>query len=187
MDIGMNLLSISMAESSAVSTNPQFGNASFARQLYIHALTYLLRGLPSDLTPEEQLSIHSALPLAIPLHSSASGSPAPPEPSLLHRTLASIIVQLFVFIQFLLPYIRWLVSTAYEYEREHKIGERVWREGMEKGKSGVETAATLLAMGDGRVGKAAMWVVEGVTGGVHEGLGEGMAVLGRGTELDVSL
>ncbi|PVH68189.1 hypothetical protein DL98DRAFT_441780, partial [Cadophora sp. DSE1049] len=40
-------------------------NASFARQLYLHALTYLLQALPSDLTTEEQLSVRSILPQGV--------------------------------------------------------------------------------------------------------------------------
>ena len=40
----------------------------------------------------------------------------------------------------------------------------------------------VLNIGDGKVGQimahAAGWFVEGVTGGIHEGLGEGMVIIG---------
>lgn len=43
-------------------------------------------------------------------------------------------------------------------------------------------AEMVLGMGDGKVGQAIgdimTWVVEGVTGGIHEGVGEGMAIMG---------
>lgn len=40
----------------------------------------------------------------------------------------------------------------------------------------------IYGMGDGKVGQAitetAAWFVEGVTGGIHEGVGEGMIIMG---------
>jgi hypothetical protein len=189
---GLNLLSLSVEESSAISQDARYGNASFARQLYIHALTYLLRGLPTDLTTEEQLSVRSALPIGIvePLRlevnpSHPSSSPKS-EPSLLHRTLASTIVQFFILFQFILPYLKYMLSAAYTYEREYKISEKVLSQGIEAvdvvGKSSVGFVGAVCGIGDGKVGQVvadvAGWFVEGVTGGIHEGLGEGMAVLG---------
>ena len=50
------------------------------------------------------------------------------------------------------------------------------------GKTGLGMTATIYGMGDGRVGQliteTAAWVIEGVTGGIHEGVGEGMVILG---------
>lgn len=177
---GMNSLAVAVDEASTLSTTPRFGNASFARQAYIHALVYLLQGLPTNLGPEERLSIRTALPAGVVPSPSSSYSSTEPAPSLLHRTLAFTIIQLFLLFQFLLPYIKYFVGVVYEYEREHKIGETVWRTGIEGGKKGVEGVGALLEMGDGRVGKAAAYVVEGVAGGIHEGLGLGMAALGQG-------
>lgn len=182
-----------MEESSTLSQNSQFGNASFARQLFLHAITYLLQALPSDLTKEERLSVRSALPAGVvePLRlhvNSAYDTSAskPSQPSLLHRTLASSIVQLFILFQFVLPYIRYLLSAAYQYEREHKISEKVLSQSIETvdmvGKRGVDMAGAVFGMGDGKVGQliteTTSWFVEGVTGGIHEGVGEGLAILG---------
>ena len=188
----MNLLSLAVAESSTTSPESRFGNRGFARQLYIHSLTYILRGLPSDMTADEQLSIRSALPaeIAEPTHLQSvlekSKIPADSEPSLLHRTLAFSIIQLFILLQFLLPYVKFLLNAAYRYEREHKISQKIISQGIETidvaGKRGVEAAGMVFGMGDGRVGQlltdAASWVVEGVTGGIHEGVGEGMVIIG---------
>merc|ERR1712098_969485 len=88
---------------------------------------------------EEQLSIRSSLPQGVvePLRLEVNGFSQPPasasdsQPSLLHRTLASTIVQFFIFAQFVLPYIKYLLSAAYQYDREHKISEKVLSQGIE--------------------------------------------------------
>ncbi|KAG0649211.1 hypothetical protein D0Z07_4532, partial [Hyphodiscus hymeniophilus] len=193
---GLNLLSLTVEESTTMSQDPRFGNPDFARQLYLHALTYLIRGLPSDLTTEEQFSVRSALPIGVvdPLQlkmdtgieSSKAPRESDAEPSLLHRTLASTIVQLFILFQFLLPYLKYLLSAAYQYEREHKISEKVLSQSIETvdtiGKRSLSITGAIYGMGDGKVGQiithAASWIVEGVTGGIHEGVGEGMVIMG---------
>jgi len=192
---GLNLLSLAIEESSTISQNPRFGNASFARQVYVHALTYLLRALPSDMTTEEQLSIRGALPPGVvePLrldinsgYKHMNASSTSDQPSLLHRTLASTIIQLFILFQFILPYLKYLLSAAYQYDREHKISEKVLSQGIETidslGKRGLNFTTALYGMGDGKVGqmitRTAAWFVEGVTGGIHEGVGEGMVIMG---------
>ena len=191
---GLNLLSLAVDESSTISQNPDFGNASFARQVYIHALTYLLRALPDDLTAEEQISVRGALPPGVvePLHlsnhylSDAQPTVSAESPSLLHRTLASTIIQLFILFQFVLPYIKYLLAAAYQYDREHKISEKVLSQGIETvdtlGKTGLSLTGAIYGMGDGKVGKmiteTAAWFVEGVTGGIHEGVGEGLVIIG---------
>jgi len=192
---GLSLLSLVVEESSTISQDPRFGNASFARQLYLHALTYLLRALPEDLTTEEQLSIRGSLPQGVvdPLRLESSSAFATQthgsnsdQRSLLHRTLASTIIQFFVLFQFILPYLKHLLSTAYQYDREHKISEKILSQGIETvdslGKRGVGMTATIYGMGDGRVGQliteTMAWIIEGVTGGIHEGVGEGMVILG---------
>jgi len=192
LQTGLNLLSLAVSESSTISQDPRLGNASFARQLYIHAMTYLLRALPSDLTTEEQLSVRSALPMGVvdPLHLQIDSAYSPKatsdQPSLLHRMLASTIVQLFIFFQYILPYLKYLLSAAYQYEREHKISEKFIAQSIETvdqvGKKGLSASEAVFAMGDGKVGQLVVgvtsWFVEGITGGIHDGVGEGMALLG---------
>jgi len=144
------------------------------------------------MTADEQSSLRSALPdeIAEPTYVQStthkSNSPTGAEPSLLHRILASSIVQLFILFQFFLPYIKLVLNATYRYEREHKISEKVFSQGIETidivGKRGVGLAGVVFSMGDGKVGQlltnTASWVVEGVTGGIHEGVGEGMAIIG---------
>lgn len=189
---GFNLLSLAADESSIISRDPRFGNPSFARQLYVHAIVYLLRALPADLTVEEQLSVRSSLPQGVvPLHLEGQGyatrwSRPTNQPSILHRTLASTIVQLFILFQFILPHLKYLLSSAYQYERTHKISERVLRGSISTvdtlGKRGILVSEAVLSIGDGRMGQllahGASWLVEGVAGGIQDGLGEGMVIIG---------
>jgi hypothetical protein len=147
------------------------------------------------MSTEEQLSIRGALPPGVveplrldanPGYNAHAVSPPSDQPSLLHRTLASTIVQLFILFQFILPYLKYLLSAAYQYDREHKISEKLVSQGIETvdslGKTGISFTAALYGMGDGKVGQmitqTAAWFVEGITGGIHEGVGEGMVIIG---------
>lgn len=189
---GLNLLSLAVNDSSSI--NSQIANVSFVRQLYLHAIAYLLQGLPSDLTMEEQLSIRSSLPpgivqsLRVEVSNSdnISTTSFPRKRSLLHRTLSSSIVELFLFFQFLLPYFTYFLAAVYQYDREHKIVQRGIAQGMETlnqvGGSSVALGSVVLEMGDGKVGQAVgeltKWLVEGITGGIQEGVGEVMIIVG---------
>lgn len=192
--IGYNLLALALEESSAISQNTRFSNTSLARQLYVHGLTYLLRALPSDLSTEEKISLQSAMPaemvesLQEESHSgensqdSNTGEP----PSVLQKSIAAIIIQLFILFQFILPYLKHLLTSAYQYDRTHKISEKVLSRGIVTvdtiGKSGLAVTGAVYGMSDGKVGQAitdaVAWAVEGVTGGLHEGVSEGLIMLG---------
>jgi hypothetical protein len=147
------------------------------------------------MSTEEQLSIRGALPPGVvePLRLDVNSrfnthitSPPSDQPSILHRTLASTIVQLFILFQFVLPYLKYLLSAAYQYDREHKISEKLFSQGIETvdslGKTGMNFTTAIYGMGDGKVGQmitqTAAWFLEGVTGGIHEGIGEGMVIIG---------
>jgi hypothetical protein len=100
--------------------------------------------------------------------------------------LATAIIQLFIFFQLVLPYIKNFLRTAYRYDREHKISEKMLTQSInttdEIGKRCLAVTSAIYRMGDGKVGQAitetAAWAIEGVTGGIHEGVGEGMAIIG---------
>jgi hypothetical protein len=112
------------------------------------------------------------------------------QPSLLHRTLATSIINFFILVQFLLPYIKILLRAAYEYERTHRISEKVLASSIETvdglGRIGMRGGGAIwgsgLALG---VGEAVNWIMEGVSGGIQEGLGEGMARVGVRKEVEV--
>lgn len=50
------------------------------------------------------------------------------------------------------------------------------------GKTGLSLTGAIYGVGDGKVGQficeTTAWVVEGVMGGIHEGVGEGMVIVG---------
>ncbi|KAI9780971.1 MAG: hypothetical protein M1839_006410 [Geoglossum umbratile] len=198
---GRDLLSSAVEESLPVSQGASSADPAFIRQLYIHSLTYLLRGLPHDLSTEERLSLRTALPsgVALPVRLEDDDSRQSPyrdsegkirnwgpyQPSLLHRILASLVVQLFIFAHFLLPHIKVLLRKAYIYERNNRISEKVLAKGIDTvdtvGKKGIEFGEAVAKIGDGKLGQAfnelAVWCFEGVAGGIYEGVGEGMVIL----------
>ncbi|KAH0541456.1 hypothetical protein FGG08_004065 [Glutinoglossum americanum] len=194
---GRNLLSSAVEESLSAPRDAANADPAFTRQLYIHSMTYLLRGLPNDLSTEERVGLRSALPpgVADPLRLDIDSQSvvtirdsegrirkgASPPPSLLHRILASLVVQLFIFAHFLLPHIKALLRNAYVYERHNRISEKMLAKSIDTvdtvGKKSIEFGEAVARIGDGKLGQAlnemAMWCAEGVAGGIYEGVGEG--------------
>lgn len=164
---------------------------------------YLLRALPTDLSTAEILSLRTSLPPTIvdSIEASAvqkeialyddanpddtvASTPSPP-PSIVHRVVAAATLQFFILVQFLLPYLRYFIASAYRYERDNRITERLFAKSIdtvdEVGRRTVRLADRVFAMNDGKVGQAindiTLWWVTGITGGIHQGLSEGVVVL----------
>ena len=187
--LGLTLLESAIAE----AQYPDENSRVFARQLYIHSLTYLLRGLPEELSSVEVASLRTALPIALQNHENKEPDAIEPNhpptqpPSLLHRLLASGIVQLFVFFRVVLPYLRTVLQSAYQYERTHHLSERAFASGIAAadrvGRRGAGLMDTLLSSGNGKMGgllvATIVWWIEGISGGINEGVGQGMAILGK--------
>ncbi|KUM57273.1 hypothetical protein ACN42_g9917 [Penicillium freii] len=168
-----------------------------ARSLYVNALVYLLDALPPDLTAEETSMLQRNIPE--PVKVGLTTYPPPPEymdgadhkirpqqRSYLHKILASTIVHLFILLRFIIPYAKVLMRQLYEYERTHRITERIVTTTLEAadglGKGSANIGAAVCKFNEGRVGVAltnfAAWWMEGVAGGIYEGVGEGMVHLG---------
>jgi hypothetical protein len=153
------------------------------------------------MTPEEKISIWSAVPCDVLDLSQVNASSkevarvaerrlaeqnGKEPPSFLHRGLATFIVQMFILFQFLLPYINIFAAAAYKYERQNRISERMFASSMNTMdgmmKSTVRLGNSVCQMNDGKVGQSLndliCWWVRGVTGGIHQGIGEGLVVLG---------
>ncbi|KAJ5711955.1 hypothetical protein N7488_006111 [Penicillium malachiteum] len=184
-----------------------YADGRLTRSLYINALMYLLDALPSDLTLEETTMLQNRLPESVKL-SISSNLPSQPHPegqtptkavpchrSYLHRLLAFVIIQFFLLIRFLMPYLRILLRQLYEYERSHRITQRLVTTTLDAadglGKKGFDIGTAVCRFNEGRVGMAVgnllSWWVEGIAGGIYEGVGEGMMHLGLlkpGLELD---
>jgi len=170
-------------------------------------MTYLLRGLPSDLTSEEILSMQSALPPSlvdlspdcphalVPLHPDTSTQQGPVlEPSLLHRVTALIVFETLILLQFLVPYMKLFVSHAYHLERKHRITQRLVNNGLMTAdavrRGSLRLTHTVLQMNDGKVGQAisdvTVWWVRGLTGGLQQGIQEGFRMAGNGRGMEES-
>jgi hypothetical protein len=106
-------------------------------------------------------------------------------PSLIHRIVSSSIIQFCLVLQFLSPYIKFLVCNLMQSERMHKTTESVATASMNTAstlcKSCVFFASTVMKFGDGKMSKAilslAMWWLTAVVGGIYEGVGEGLVIL----------
>ncbi|KXG49365.1 uncharacterized protein PGRI_032350 [Penicillium griseofulvum] len=174
------------------------------RSLYVNALVYLLDALPSDLTDEETSMLQRHIPE--PVKAGLTTYPQPsgymdsankmsPQPrSYLHKILASVIVQLFILLRLLLPYAKVFILQLYEYEHTHRITERIVTTTLEAAnglaKGSINLGTAVCKFNEGRVGAAisnfAAWWMEGVAGGIYEGVGEGMVHLGlSGKEEDL--
>jgi hypothetical protein len=198
--LGTTLLNQACRESSASTSNSDEASATLTRQLYIHGMTYLLRGLPTKLTPEETLSLQAALPqdlveavsdpnagaLIRASQQSLSDPQKPPQnPTILHRVTATLVLQTFLLIQFLLPYIRLFLAHAYRFERKHQITKRLVNTSVatvdDIGRRTLRFSQTVCQMNDGMVGQAinemSIWWITGVTGGVRQGLAEGLRTI----------
>ena len=173
---GSHLLNAALVESEM--RDPR--NELLSRQLYIDSMTYLLQGLPPDLTEQEVTRLQSALPepLQEP-HQSEKSLPEPQTPSVLHRSVSNIIIALCLIIRLALPYIKYLLALAYSYERTHHVTENALTMSMNAidSLSRKSMDVTGAAMRNELVMGAVTYCVEGVCGGLNEGLGEGMKAI----------
>ncbi|KAA8651528.1 uncharacterized protein ATNIH1004_000418 [Aspergillus tanneri] len=170
------------------------------RSLYINALGYLLDAAPKDLTSEESARIRRNLPdkvkFTLPTAEMAPHAAGFPNQqssaryqhgrSYLHRLLSSGIIWLFIILQFLMPYIKLLLRKLYQFERSHHITERTIAatanaaDSLTKG--GFTLGSCTLSLREGQLGTTvsnlAAWWIESVAGGIYEGVGEGMMIMG---------
>ncbi|KAI9368320.1 hypothetical protein BJX61DRAFT_229676 [Aspergillus egyptiacus] len=157
------------------------------RALYLNAVSYLVSALPEDLTSEEAATLRTSLPEKVKSTRSPAGSADPyPRRSHIHRLLASTIVYFCLLLQFVMPFIKGAFLHLYKYERSRRLTERMTgltlyiAERVSQGS--VNFGSTVLNTCDGKPRKAASsaasWWIEGIAGGICEGVGEGMVILG---------
>ncbi|KAF2262717.1 hypothetical protein CC78DRAFT_561149 [Lojkania enalia] len=198
---GISLMTQAYQESNALARDAADASAVLTRQLYIHAITYLLRGLPSDLSQEETLSLQAAIPecilelqndtaahaiITLPQNTSLAQDSKVQNPSILHQITATIVFHTFVMIQFLLPYIKVFAGHVYQWEQEHRVTRRIFNTSIstmdELGRRSVQLSQAICRMNDGKVGQAVndltFWWVRGLTGGIQQGISEGVFLLG---------
>jgi hypothetical protein len=199
---GLSQISMSARESRALADESKCGIPSLARQLYFDGVQYSLRGLPKNLSNEEGVSLWASCPsklreIAIieATHRIKQAEPTnsrrndlklhvrkQQSPSVVHRILAAIVFRMFMLIQFFVPYIRCCVAELYSCGRRYRISQRGFRLTVKSVDFTVKAASTVLNMKEGRVRNAAqgviLWWITSIAGGVQEGIGNGLQVLG---------
>ncbi|WPG99976.1 Hypothetical protein R9X50_00280000 [Acrodontium crateriforme] len=196
---GFWLLSHTLQNVSSALATPEL-----VRRLYISSMEYFLAGLPEDLTKEEVLKLRLRLPTPLlpeeydatdarvvvrttnTTPTESNDPPSQPEASVLHRLTANITLYTFLALAFLLPYIKLFLQKAYAYDRQHKISDRVIEQSLLAAETisqkSLHVAGGVCAINDGKVGEAAkllvLWWVQGLSGGVCEGVGDGMKACG---------
>ncbi|KAI5359580.1 hypothetical protein Slin15195_G072070 [Septoria linicola] len=194
-DPGYASLLLAQSEIKRASSSP-----SFVRRQYISGVICLLRGLPEELSVEEEQNLREALPitlrptryteqqLASLSNMSSDRSRVRPrsQRSLLQQWVALGTLHLFLAAVFVFPYLQNMVQKAYRFDRRHQLSDQLLAQGIDAMgtiKRRTQHVAThICAMNDGKVGEqlkdASMYMILGVSGGMCQGLGEGMQVLG---------
>lgn len=177
--LGINLLETVVSESQCPNSRSQ----TVSRQQYIHSLAYLLHGVPEDLSQNEKETLLSALPEQLQQPPSqndkSSELDAARGPSVVHRLCASGIVQIFLFFQVFLPYLRHFIQFLYQFERTNHVSERVLAAGMSTmdgiGKKGSDVLGMIVRSGNGRivqlVAAFSIWWIKEVSNGIQDGVG----------------
>ena len=165
------------------------------RALIMDANKWLLRSLPDQLAPRELEEIEEVLPAGLDDPDRISrrqirGRPRASRPekrSWLRRLIALVILQGSLLVAMVIPYITALVNSCYRLERHHHVTERFLTGSIDftnvVGESGMELKDAMVRLGQGRLSNAVVhtggWIVESVIGGVSDGAGEGVAIVGE--------
>lgn len=181
---GFSLVKLALDEAASPAPCEAVG-----RRLYIDGIGYLLRGLPKDLSADEEVVLRAALPERLASNMSdealASGQPCmqgtqePTEPTLLRRTSSACTLYTILALSFLIPYLQSAMHYLWQFNRQHKLSERCFAQ--------VATLAQLLSVqcvavlalawdiNDGHLRSAcrdtAVWLLRDVSGGANEGVG----------------
>ena len=175
-DSGSDVLQKSLAESDASDAHSQ----AFSRQLYLESLTNLIQGLPSDLTDQEIFLLRNALTeSSTRLDPNETNLPKERNPSLLHRSLASIIIAICLVLRLALPYIQLLVAAVYSYDKAYHVRERVFALSVTTADSFGRTSMAVAntAMTNQLFLRAVTYWVDGIRGGLNEGLDQGLRAM----------
>ncbi|KAM0563249.1 hypothetical protein ACHAPJ_000967 [Fusarium lateritium] len=188
---GTNLVNISIDGGKAAVAEE---DVAFERKAFVDGVTYLLKALPQNLDDGEMKRIQCALPdkvnqpnLSLTRAGPDSSRINPSQPrSILHRGVQMTVVNLIFFLSFLMPYLLLLVRSAARLERKYKVSETIVGHGVDLvnsiGKQSASLTEAIGQMNDGKVAQALLevfvWMVDGVTQGISDGLGEGLSMVG---------
>ncbi|EXJ67903.1 uncharacterized protein A1O5_09250 [Cladophialophora psammophila CBS 110553] len=157
----------------------QGGDPVALRSMHIDALRYMHMALPSDLTTLEIQNLRASM--SPQLISQAENLPeyrAERQPNILRQGVAHAVCWLVAGLLLILPIVMTLLNRLLQFERDHQVTERVLANGIDLtsalGERGVELHQAIVRFKDGRVGGACVdlgsWFVEGIVGGVNDGL-----------------
>jgi hypothetical protein len=129
---GLALLNLAL-RSEQTSSTP---NDPVDRRFYIDGVSYILRGLPKDLTPEETLVLRTATPQTLlppPEHDQqltstppTNSHPSNQPPTLLHTLTSTLTYHLILLTTLLLPYLQSLFTTLLALDAHHQISVRFY-------------------------------------------------------------
>jgi hypothetical protein len=125
---GLALLNLAL-RSEQTSTTP---NDPVDRRFYIDGVSYILHGLPKDLSQEETLVLRTATPQTLLPPPAPSPEPqtqpaepsSPATPTLLHRTTSLLTFYLLSTLTLLLPHLLSLLRFLLALDAHHNISAR---------------------------------------------------------------
>jgi hypothetical protein len=131
---GLALLNLALRSSESNSSTP---NDPVDRRFYIDGVSYILRGLPKDLTAEETLVLRTATPQTLLPPSpppasesqtitSSSTPPTSSAPTLLHTLTATLTYHLLLLTTLLLPHLQTLLTTLIALDAQHRLSARFY-------------------------------------------------------------
>jgi hypothetical protein len=152
-------------------------------------MTLLLRSLPPELTPGEQLTLAAALPQSLNgantpgksvitrPHADAVTQEKAPAQTLLWQVTSCLVFRVLLLVQFLLPYLRISFRYATRLDHDHQLLRRAFHTGCAIGGGvGRKLGQTACRLHNGVVGEAlcdaAVYFVENIVGGIQQGLTE---------------
>ncbi|KAI1379274.1 hypothetical protein F4677DRAFT_408478 [Hypoxylon crocopeplum] len=177
------------------SASQETADLVFARKSYIDGVAYMLRALPDDMDDYETSVIRQALPMScapIGVDGQIEAGPGRPgwQPSeraktFLHATVQGFVTGIVLFVYLLLSFLASVIRTGAYYERQYNVSQHLVSRGFvfatALGKQSGVLGEKICAMGEGRLGKAlsvlAGWTVESVTGGIQDGIGQGLLLI----------
>ena len=193
---GLALLNLAL-RSEQTSSTP---NDPVDRRFYIDGVSYILRGLPKDLTAEETLVLRTATPQTLlppPEQQSSeiatSDTAAQPSrhaehPTLLHTATSTLTYHLILLTTLLLPHLQNLIATLLALDAQHQLSARFYSQTKTLlNKFFFLFRELLLRIWEANDGALrikcrdfGIWVLRDFCGGLEEGVGRAAVVGARG-------
>jgi hypothetical protein len=163
----------------AKSQAEQGGDPMALRSMHIDAVRYMHMALPSDLTPLEIESLRASMsPQLFPGAAQVGPGCAHRQPNRLRQSVAQAVCWVVSGLLLLLPIFVALLQRMIQFERRHRVAERLVANGAQVtyalGDRGIELHQAIVRFRDGPLGGACvdsgLWFIEGFIGGFHDGL-----------------